>query len=149
MASISFARKVCWLGAWILLTSRAGMAGVMDQGDVLDEFEAGYTLAIERLAAPFEFPSSLSLLPDGRALVTERAGRLWLVGPVGQPLQVDGVPPVLSRDHARLARLRQDLALYRLTFGQPRQEDMLELLRRRGVEADPALLARLRIDLSP
>ncbi len=55
----------------------------------------------------------------------------------------------LSVDIARLERLKSDLALYRLTFGQPRQEDMLELLRRRGLEADPDQLAEMRIDLSP
>ncbi len=58
-------------------------------------------------------------------------------------------PYPLSVDVARLERLKTDLALYRLTFGQPRQEDMLELLRRRGVQADPERLAELRIDLSP
>jgi len=41
------------------------------------------------------------------------------------------------------------LALYRLTFGQPRQEDMLELLRKRGLEAQPEVMAQMRIDLSP
>lgn len=58
-------------------------------------------------------------------------------------------PYPLSVDVARLERLKTDLALYRLTFGQPRQEDMLELLRTRGVEAQPERMAELRIDLSP
>jgi len=58
-------------------------------------------------------------------------------------------PYPLSVDLARLERLKSDLALYRLTFGQPRQEDMLALLRKRGLEAKPALLAEMRIDLSP
>ena len=57
-------------------------------------------------------------------------------------------PYPLSVDTARLERLKTDLALYRLTFGQPRQEDMLELLRKRGVEAQPERMAELRIDLS-
>lgn len=49
---------------------------------------------------------------------------------------------------ARLERLKSDLALYRLTFGQPRQEDMLALLRKRGLEAQPEVMAQMRIDLS-
>jgi len=50
----------------------------------------------------------------------------------------------LSRDQARYEQLKVDLATYRLAFGQPRQEDMLELLRRRGssIQAEP-------IDLRP
>lgn len=51
----------------------------------------------------------------------------------------------LSRDELRYERLRDDLALYRLTLGQPRQEDMVELLRKRGVDGETAPT----IDLSP
>ncbi len=58
-------------------------------------------------------------------------------------------PYPLSVDSARLERLKTEVALYRLTFGQPRQEDMLDLLARRGVQADSALMAALKIDLSP
>ncbi|WP_396925852.1 helicase-related protein [Mycolicibacterium sp.] len=39
----------------------------------------------------------------------------------------------LSRDEAQYARLRDSLTLYRMMLGQPRQEDMLELLHQRGV----------------
>ncbi len=55
----------------------------------------------------------------------------------------------LSRDVERWARLQDSLALYRLAFGQPRQEDMLAALERRGIAADPARVADLRIDLRP
>lgn len=50
----------------------------------------------------------------------------------------------LSRDQDRYERLRDDLALYRLTLGQPRQEDMVELLRKRGVDAAAAPTIDLR-----
>jgi hypothetical protein len=40
------------------------------------------------------------------------------------------LPYPLSRDQARLDRLKADLVMYRLAFGQPRQEDLLNLLRR-------------------
>jgi hypothetical protein len=43
-------------------------------------------------------------------------------------------PFPLSRDEPRTQRLKDDLALYRLAFGQPRQEDLLGLLRRNGAE---------------
>lgn len=40
----------------------------------------------------------------------------------------------LSRDITKYERLRSALTLYRLTLGQPRQEDMVEMLARRGVD---------------
>lgn len=55
----------------------------------------------------------------------------------------------LSTDEPQFNRLKRDLALYRLTFGQPRQEDMLELLHRRFDEMEPAMLDAMRLDLSP
>lgn len=51
----------------------------------------------------------------------------------------------LSRDIERALKLKDALALYRLTLGQPRQQDMLEMMMRRGVE--PSAVAKL--DLSP
>lgn len=56
------------------------------------------------------------------------------------------VPFPLSADRPRFERLKQDVALYRLTFGQPRQEDMLELLR---VKVHDRRTAVARIDLRP
>lgn len=58
-------------------------------------------------------------------------------------------PFALSNDELRLARIKKDVALYRLTFGQPRQEDMLELLKQRYSAADPSDLDAMRLDLSP
>jgi hypothetical protein len=59
------------------------------------------------------------------------------------------LPYPLSQDHDRYRRLKEDLAVYRLTFGQPRQEDLAELLTARGVHLDPDELRKLRLDLSP
>ena len=56
-------------------------------------------------------------------------------------------PYALSVDETRLARVKHDVALYRLTFGQPRQEDMLELLRLEYPGDDPSALTKLRLDL--
>ena len=59
------------------------------------------------------------------------------------------LPFPLSTDAARYRRLKDDLALYRLTFGQPRQEDLLEILKRRGVQHDPERADELRLRLHP
>jgi hypothetical protein len=50
-----------------------------------------------------------------------------------------------SREQQRLPGLKASLAVYRLVFGQPRQEDLLSHLKERGTEA----LAAWRFDLSP
>ena len=55
----------------------------------------------------------------------------------------------LSRDQDRWDQLQESLALYRLAFGQPRQEDMLAALQRRGIASQPDQIADLRIDLRP
>lgn len=51
----------------------------------------------------------------------------------------------LSRDIEKYERLRSALTLYRLTLGQPRQEDMIEILAKRGVDGG----AVPTIDLRP
>jgi hypothetical protein len=51
----------------------------------------------------------------------------------------------MSREVGQLARLKRDVARYRLVFGQPRQDDLLEYLG----EIPEDKLAELRIDLSP
>jgi hypothetical protein len=56
----------------------------------------------------------------------------------------------LSRDIAKADQLRRSLAVYRMAFGQSRQEDMVAYLLGKVDEAQRAAVAEeLRIDLSP
>ena len=56
----------------------------------------------------------------------------------------------LSRELGRLMALRRTLAVYRMVFGQPRQDELLEfLLTQMSSEDAAARMAQLRIDLSP
>lgn len=64
-------------------------------------------------------------------------------GPAVIERSILGFP--LSRDEPNWQRLKDVLALYRLAYGQPRQEDMVDLLRRRGVEANDVDSLRLRL----
>ena len=87
----------------------------------------------------------------GIAVATDRFGELaphWITEGTTK-IERHVFPYPLSQDHDRYSQLKDDLVLYRLTFGQPRQEDMVELLRRRGVHHDPAKLEHLRLDLRP
>ena len=68
------------------------------------------------------------------------------------PAKIERHVPVLpfSRDEAALPKLRKTLAAYRLAFGQPRQEELVEFLGADRSDEDLLELAsRLRIDLSP
>lgn len=59
----------------------------------------------------------------------------------------------LSRDRERLEAIRRTLVVYRLVFGQPRQDDLVQYLVERNSQATEAdlqqLSATLIIDLSP
>lgn len=54
-----------------------------------------------------------------------------------------------SRESTRLGWLKRSLAIYRLAFGQPRQDDLLAWLRRLGETLAPEDLAELQICLRP
>ena len=56
----------------------------------------------------------------------------------------------LSRDIERLQDLKKTLAVYRMVFGQPRQDDLVEFLKRYMDEEEISqAIQNLRIDLSP
>jgi hypothetical protein len=75
----------------------------------------------------------------------------WVYAPPGGARIERHVPYLpLSRDRLRLEALRRSLAVYRMVFGQPRQEDLLiYLLRRLPAGQVEALMREARIDLSP
>ena len=68
------------------------------------------------------------------------------------PAKIQRHLPVLpySRDAAAVPQLRKALAAYRLAFGQPRQEELVEFLSAGRTDEELCKLAEgLRIDLSP
>ena len=96
---------------------------------------------------PNPWQAAYSIAVDERETYGEFAPEWVYPGPAQIERHV--LPYALSIDLSRLSRVKEDLALYRLTFGQPRQEDMLELLRHRGVAHQPELLRELGFNLSP
>jgi glucose/arabinose dehydrogenase len=80
---------------------------------------------LAEVARGLEHPWGLAFLPDGRMLVTERPGRLRIVGPDGRlSTPLTGVPDVLAQgqggllDVALSPRFAQDRLVY-LSFSEP------------------------------
>lgn len=66
-------------------------------------------VVLEEFASGLEFPWGLAFLPDGRALVTERAGRLRFVDPQGKvSAPIGGVPAVFDEGQGGLLGLAID-----------------------------------------
>ncbi len=58
--------------------------------------EAGLPFAMTRVAT-FNLPWRLAFLPDGRMLITEKIGPIWLVTQKGEKMLVANSPPVLAQ----------------------------------------------------
>lgn len=77
--------------------------------------------------AQFDLPWRIAFLPDGRMLVTEKIGKLFLTTASGQKLEVDGVPAVLYEGQNGLLGVylapsySRDGAIY-LTYSEPGQD---------------------------
>ena len=76
----------------------------------------------------------------------------WVFNEAGASARIERYVPVLplSSDASKLARLLKDVAAYRLSFGQPRQEELLNFLEGRIPAAElEAIVQRIRVDLTP
>ena len=74
--------------------------------------------------AQFDLPWRIAFLPDGRMLITEKTGKLYLATQSGDKLEVTGVPPVLYANQNGLLGVylapsySSDGAIY-LTYSEP------------------------------
>lgn len=77
--------------------------------------------------ATFRFPWRIAFLPDGRMLITEKVGKLFLVSQAGEKTEVSGVPPVQFQKQNGLlgVYLAPDYATDRgvyLTYSEPGED---------------------------
>ena len=64
----------------------------INAGDLKPEPSLPFTMT---KVAEFKLGWRLAFLPDGRMLVTEKVGPVWLVTQQGEKTPIDNVPPVL------------------------------------------------------
>ncbi len=103
-----------------------------ERGECLNPWDAAYQIA------DYEFAGDGGLIPHW--VFTEGDARIQRHSPL--------LP--MSRDVDRMAALRRSLAVYRMVFGQPRQDDLLEfILREVPDDCRDGFAAELTIDLSP
>lgn len=74
----------------------------------------------------------------------------WVFTEGGARIQRHSPVLPMSRDVDRVDTLRRSLAIYRMVFGQPRQDDLLDfILREVPNERVESLATALTVDLSP
>lgn len=106
---------------WAVTTRRVALVLLLPLGHVLLLAHTQARAAadalpyrVDTVAAGLQFPWALGFLPDGRALVTERAGRLRVLEPLPggghrlRPEPVAGVPAVFAQGQAGLFDLLVD-----------------------------------------
>src|SRR5437762_13347034 len=81
------------LNAALLLTLVSATAQAQINAGELKP-EASLPLTMTRVAT-FKLPWRIAFLPDGRMLVTEKVGPVWLVTQQGEKTPIDNVPAVL------------------------------------------------------
>ena len=104
--------------------------------------------------AEFDLPWRIAFLPDGRMLITEKTGKLFLASQSGQKLEVRGVPQVLSQSQNGLLGVylsptySSDKAIY-LTYSEPGKDSGTSSLALARVTlkmaADSASLENLKV----
>ena len=107
---------------WLLL-SAAPVVAQINAGTLPPTASPPFKLA---KVAQFDLPWRIAFLPDGRMLITEKTGKLFLATQSGQKVEVTGVPPVRYENQNGLLGVylapsySTDGAIY-LTYSEPGQ----------------------------
>ena len=109
------------LSAALMLLAAAPAAAQINAGEIAPTTDQPFKMA---KVASFDLPWRLAFLPDGRMLVTEKPGKLWLVTQQGAKVEVAGVPAVQHQGQGGLLGVyiapsyASDRGVY-LTYAEP------------------------------
>ena len=109
------------LNTAVLLLTASTLHAQVNAGALKPEAELPFTLT---QVATFNRPWRVAFLPDGRMLVTEKVGPVWLVTPQGQKTPVANAPAVLFQGQGGMLgvfvspRYATDRSVY-LTYSEP------------------------------
>ena len=105
----------------IILASAAAVWAQVNAGNQKPEANLPFTMT---KVATFNLPWRLAFLPDGRMLITEKVGPVWLVTQQGEKIQVANTPPVYFQGQNGMLgvflspRYATDQNIY-LTYAEP------------------------------
>ena len=105
----------------MLSTMAAGAWAQVNVGEQKNEPSLPFTMTT---VASFKLPWRLAFLPDGRMLITEKSGPVWLVSQKGEKILVDNTPPAYFRGQSGMhgvfvsPRYASDQSIY-LTYSEP------------------------------
>jgi glucose/arabinose dehydrogenase len=87
-------KKIAKTGLALLLATTAAYAqsGPPNMGEQKPADTLPFNIA---KVATFNLPWRIAFLPDGRMVITEKTGKLWLVTQAGVKTEITGAPPVL------------------------------------------------------
>jgi glucose/arabinose dehydrogenase len=77
--------------AWLLTLASVAAWAQVNVGEQQPEASLPFTMTT---VATFELPWRIAFLPDGRMLITEKVGPVWLVSQQGEKIPVANTPPV-------------------------------------------------------
>ena len=107
----------------VILTSATAFAQV-NAGEMKSDPNPPFTL---NQVATFKLPWRIAFLPDGRMLVTEKVGPVWLVTQQGEKTQIENVPAVLYQGQGGMLgvfvspKYATDRSIY-LTYAEPGED---------------------------
>jgi glucose/arabinose dehydrogenase len=114
-----------FLSAAVLLTLTSATARAQtNAGELKPETDLPFTMT---QVADFKLPWRIAFLPDGRMLVTEKVGPVWLVTQKGEKTPIENVPPVLWQGQGGMLGVflsphyATDHSVY-LTYSEPGEE---------------------------
>src|SRR5215470_13680653 len=87
-SGVSEARRISMKlakGAWLLTLASAAAWAQVNMGEQKSDANLPFTMTT---VATFKLPWRLAFLPDGRMLITEKVGPVWLVSQQGEKTQV-------------------------------------------------------------
>ena len=113
-----------FLNAALLLLISCELHAQVNAGTLKPEAELPFTMT---QVATFNRPWRIAFLPDGRMLITEKVGPVWLVTPQGEKTQIANAPAVLYQGQGGMLgiftspKFATDRVVY-LTYSEPGEE---------------------------
>ena len=107
--------------ALLLTLASAAVWAQVNIGEQKPEDSLPFTMTT---VATFRLPWRLAFLPDGRMLITEKVGPVWLVTQKGEKIQVENTPPVYFQGQSGMhgvflsPNYNTDRSIY-LTYAEP------------------------------